>query len=76
MSAFSWPSHSPKARASKAKSYTSVISKYVQKTDLLELLNREFSHLASDGITRIVEYTIEVCLHPKRLTKVLGDPSC
>ena len=57
----SWSSKSSKTKAPKPKTYKTDISKYVERNDLVELLNKEYAYLAADGVTWIFEYTIEVC---------------
>lgn len=59
----SWSSSKSKA-SPKPKTYKTDVPKYVEETDLVDFLHREFSSLTADGITRIFEYTLEVCSVP------------
>jgi len=48
-------------RLTEPKTYTTDLPKYCERSDIENLLNREFSSLARDRVTWIRHYNIEVC---------------
>ena len=48
-------------RLTRPKIYTTDLPKYCERSDIENLLYREFSSFARDGVTWIRHYNIEVC---------------